>query len=272
MSVISVLALGVKLPLSVDDEMAAPDPALIQANCRAAGLEPSAMPRHVAVIMDGNGRWAKGRGMLRVKGHRKGVDAVRSTVTASAALGIEWLTLYAFSTENWQRPQREVDFLMDLLGEFLRNELPTLLKNGVQLRVVGQPERLPPKISDILQETIERTAPGAGTILSLALSYGGRDEIVDATRQIAQAIAKGELQPCEITHQTIQQFLYAPAAPDVDVVIRSAGEQRLSNFLPWQSVYAEYVAIDALWPDVTEAHYHQALKTFQARHRRFGKV
>jgi undecaprenyl diphosphate synthase len=230
------------------------------------------MPSHVAVVMDGNGRWAKKRGLLRVKGHRKGVDAVRSTVTASAALGIEWLTLYAFSTENWQRPQREVDYLMELLGQFLREELQTLLDNDVRLQVIGQPERLQAAVRELLEQTIDQTKHCQGTILSLALSYGGRDELLEATRRIAQAVADGSLPVCEIDHQTIQNHLYAPQAPDVDVVMRTAGEQRLSNFLPWQSVYAEYVAIDVLWPEVTEAHYHAALKTYQARHRRFGKV
>ena len=189
--------------------MTAPDLNTTRANCLAAGLDPEALPKHVAVVMDGNGRWAKNRGMLRIKGHRKGVDAVRSTVTASAALGIEWLTLYAFSTENWQRPQREVDFLMDLLAQFLRDELPTLLDNGVRLRAIGQPERLPAKVQDLLNATIDATADGTGTILSLALSYGGRDEILEATRAIAQAVAAGDLQLCEIDHHTIQRFLCA---------------------------------------------------------------
>lgn len=252
--------------------MNAPGPDAIARARHEAGLADCPLPRHVAVIMDGNGRWARQRTLRRVMGHRRGVDAVRSTVTTCAALGIEYLTLYAFSTENWKRPQHEVRVLMELLEDFLRGELSTLLDNGVRLRAIGQVERLPISAQQCLQETIAATAHCSGMELTLALSYGGRGELVAAVRQLAQAVAQGKLAPEAINEDTIQQALYAPHAPDVDVVIRSAGEQRLSNFLPWQSIYAEFVSLPQLWPDVRDAHIHQALKDFAGRQRRFGAI
>lgn len=252
--------------------MSAPTCDVIAHAQHAAGLRPEALPRHVAIIMDGNGRWATSRGLLRINGHRKGVDAVRSAVTECASLGIEWLTLYAFSTENWLRPQREVDLLMELLSRFLIDERPTLLDNGIRLAAVGQLWRLPQGIQDTLAETIALTADGEGMVLTLALSYGGRDEMVHAVRAIAAAVAAGNLDPASIDEHSIQEHLYTASAPDVDVVIRSAGEQRLSNFLPWQSVYAEFVTIAQLWPEVRSEHLHAALREFQGRQRRFGRV
>ncbi|TVR14826.1 MAG: di-trans,poly-cis-decaprenylcistransferase [Planctomycetota bacterium] len=230
------------------------------------------MPRHVAVIMDGNGRWARQRTLRRVMGHRRGVEAVRATVTSAAAVGIEYVTLYAFSTENWKRPQHEITVLMELLERFLHDELPTLLDNGIRLRAIGQVERLPASVRKSLQDTIAATAHGSGMELSLALSYGGRDELVAAMRSIAQSVANGSLAPEAISAADIQGGLYAPHLPDVDLVIRSAGEQRLSNFLPWQSIYAEFVTLEQLWPDIREEHIHQALHAFAKRQRRFGAV
>lgn len=252
--------------------MNAPAPEAIVAAQAAAGLDPSGLPRHVAVIMDGNGRWAQARKLMRIRGHRKGVDAVRATVTECAALGIEWLTLYAFSSENWRRPQKEIDLLMDLLRQFLRDEVPTLLNNGIRLRAIGAIEQLPATVQQILRESMERTTTGGGMELCLALSYGGRQEILSAVQGVARDVQLGLLAIDEIDQQVLQRYLYAPAAPDVDLVIRSAGEQRLSNFLPWQSVYAEFVSIPQLWPDVNAEHIRNALREFQGRERRFGRV
>lgn len=252
--------------------MSAPDANAIVTAQRVAGIDPASLPRHVAVIMDGNGRWAQARRLLRVRGHRKGVDAVRATVTECAALGIPWLTLYAFSMENWRRPQKEVDVLMDLLCRFLVDEMPTLLDNGIRLRAIGEIDRLPTKVQEQLQESIARTATGCGMELSLALSYGGRQELVMAMQRLARDVQAGILSAAEIDMQQIQERLYAPQAPDVDVVIRSAGEQRLSNFLPWQSVYAEYVTLSELWPDIGAEQIRAALREFQGRQRRFGGI
>lgn len=238
----------------------------------AAGLAGRALPRHVAVIMDGNGRWAQQRTLARIKGHRQGSEAVRATVRCCASLGIEYLTLYAFSSENWRRPQREVQALMQLLRRFLAAQLPELLDHGIRLRCIGQTHRLPTDLQDQLAEAQQRSAQGDGMILQLALSYGGRDELVDAARHIARAVADGAYAAEAIQAEHIQQALYAPDAPDVDVIIRSAGELRTSNFLPWQSVYAEFVSIPEYWPDVGEAQMHRALQEYARRQRRFGAV
>lgn len=239
---------------------------------RAAGLDPQRMPRHVAIIMDGNGRWAKSRGWERILGHRRGAEAVRTATTECVALGIERLTLYAFSSENWERPQREIDALMKLLSDFLVNEKPTLDANKVSLAAIGHIERLPSAVRDLLHKTIADTAHHQAMTLSLALSYGGRDEIADAAKRIALAVAAGTLDPQTITADTVQAHTYAPTSGDVDVVIRTAGEYRLSNFMTWQSVYAEYVAVEAFWPDFDANILHQALREFQGRDRRFGRI
>jgi undecaprenyl diphosphate synthase len=244
----------------------------VAAACREAGLDPGKMPKHVAIIMDGNGRWAKKRGWLRTRGHQQGVTAVRTATTESVRLGIDRLTLYAFSSENWQRPKREIDTLMGLLERFLIDELPTLLDNGVRLRAIGHLDRLPPAVSDRLAATIEKTKAGPNTILTLALSYGGRDELVDAARALARLVQAGELDPADIDEERLSAELYDGGIGDVDLLIRTAGERRLSNFLPWQAVYAEYLWTDALWPDFDEAEYHAALSCFQTRQRRFGGV
>jgi undecaprenyl diphosphate synthase len=239
---------------------------------RAAGLDPARLPRHVAIIMDGNGRWAKAQGWERTFGHRHGASAVRAITTDSVKLGLKRLTLYAFSSENWSRPAAEIDVLMRLLAEFLRNELPTLQENGVRLEGIGRLERLPEWVHDILRETCAATANNTNLVLSLAISYGGRDEIIDACRAIAESVAAGTLLPHEIEAETVQAHLYAPTAEDVDLVIRTAGEQRLSNFLPWQATYAEFVSVSALWPEFSVEDFHSALKEYQGRERRFGAV
>jgi undecaprenyl diphosphate synthase len=238
----------------------------------AVGLNPARIPRHVAIIMDGNGRWAKSRTWDRTRGHQQGAEVVRAITTESVKLGIARLTLYAFSSENWQRPKAEVAFLMTLLDKFLRGELATLQENDVKLEAIGSLDRLPEQVQNTLRDVMAQTANNKAMVLCLALSYGGRDEITDACRAIAQAVADGTLNPAAITPATIQQYLYAPHAPDVDVVIRTAGEQRLSNFLPWEATYAEFISVAPLWPDFSISAYHAALQEFQRRERRFGGV
>ncbi|HYE06850.1 MAG TPA: polyprenyl diphosphate synthase [Planctomycetota bacterium] len=237
---------------------------------RAAGLDASRLPRHVAIVMDGNGRWAQGKGWERTRGHRRGAEAVRTVTTESVALGIDRLTLYAFSSENWTRPKLEVEFLMRLLDDFLVGELPTLTTNRVRLEAIGRLERLPARVRATLDATRAATAGNDAMVLCLALSYGGRDEIADACRALAAEVAAGHLRPDQIDADAVQRRLYA--GDDVDVVIRTAGEQRLSNFLPWQAIYAEYVSAPALWPDFGASEYHAALREFQGRQRRFGGV
>jgi undecaprenyl diphosphate synthase len=220
--------------------------------------------------MDGNGRWATGRSWDRTRGHEQGAEVVRAITTESVALGIARLTLYAFSSENWSRPQAEIDVLMGLLERFLRHELGTLQDNGVRLEAIGNLERLPTSVRATLDEILAATSANRAMVLSLALSYGGRDELVAACRAIAEEVGSGRLCVNAISAQTVQDHLYAPTAPDVDVVIRTAGEMRLSNFLIWQATYAEYVSARALWPDFSVPDYHAALVEFQRRERRFG--
>ena len=237
---------------------------------RAAGLDPARMPRHVAIIMDGNGRWATARTWDRTRGHEQGAETVRTITTESVRLGIARLTLYAFSSENWSRPRLETDFLMLLLERFLAGELPTLMENGVRLEAIGCLERLPAGVRQALDHGRSATAGNRAMTLCLALSYGGRDELVEACRAIAAEVAGGRLRPEEIDALTVQGHLYAPAAGDVDVVIRTAGEMRLSNFLIWQASYAEYVSVAPLWPAFSIGDYHAALGEYQRRERRFG--
>ncbi len=216
-------------------------------HAREAGLDPKRIPRHVAIIMDGNGRWATARGWDRTRGHRQGADVVRAITTESVALGVKRLTLYAFSSENWVRPQHEIAFLMGLLEDFLRSELPTLMQNQVRLEAIGRIERLTPEVRTALASVRAATADNDAMILSLALSYGGREEIVDACRALAAEAAAGRIDPAAIDEAAVQQRMYAGACPfgadDVDVVIRTAGEHRMSNFLLWQADYAEYVSV-----------------------------
>jgi len=226
------------------------------------------LPRHVAIIMDGNGRWAATRHLPRVEGHRAGTEAVRSSVETSARLGISVLTLYAFSVENWKRPDSEIAALMGLLKHYLRRELKLLLKNNIRFRVIGQRERLSPDVRDELAATEERTASNTGMIFNIALSYGGRAEIVDAARR---AIREG-VDPESLDESTFGSLLYTAGQPDPDLLIRTSGEMRVSNFLLWQIAYAEIWVTDALWPDFRASHLLEAIIDYQKRDRRYGAI
>lgn len=230
------------------------------------------LPRHLAIIMDGNGRWAKKQGMLRVFGHENGTKAVRETVEACAKLGIENLTLYAFSTENWNRPKLEVDTLMKLLISSLKSELPTLQKNNIKLNMIGNRDMLPENAQKQLLEVMEQTKSNTRMTLTLALSYGSREEIINAVKSISEKVKNGTLASENIDEAVISQHLYTHDMPDVDLVIRTSGEQRISNFLLWQIAYAEFYFTEVLWPDFREKHLHEAIISYQNRERRFGKT
>ncbi|PQJ31271.1 di-trans,poly-cis-decaprenylcistransferase [Nonlabens arenilitoris] len=230
------------------------------------------IPQHVAVIMDGNGRWAKKQGLMRVRGHEKGAKAVRETVETCAELGIKNLTLYAFSTENWKRPKLEVDTLMRLLVSSLKKELPTLQKNNISLKAVGSLELLPKTAQKELQEVITATASNDHMNLTLALSYGSREELITVIKNVASKVKEGEIEIENINQDTINSLLYTNYMPDVDLLIRTSGEQRISNFLLWQIAYAELYFTDVLWPDFRKEHLIEALKNYQDRERRFGKT
>jgi undecaprenyl diphosphate synthase len=230
----------------------------------------ASLPRHVAIIMDGNGRWAKQRHLPRVEGHRMGAESVRAIIRASGEVGIKYLTLYAFSVENWNRPKDEVDTLMKYLAHFLKAELPELNRNNVQLEAIGQLHRLPEFVQKQFKKTQEALSKNNGLTLILALSYGGRTEIVEAARNLAAKVKKGELDPAEITEQVMSDHLYTRKWPDPDVLIRTSGEMRVSNFLLWQISYAELVVTPTLWPDFRKAQFFAALEEYNRRHRRFG--
>ncbi len=229
-------------------------------------------PRHVAVIMDGNGRWATARGLPRVRGHEAGADSVREIVRACGRLGVEVLTLYSFSTENWSRPDDEVEALMALLERYLREELQELMDNDVRLSAIGQLHRLPKAVRMGLEAVSQLTAKNQGLRLVLALSYGGRSEITDAVKVIARQVAAGELAPDDIGEDTIGSKLYTAGLPDPDLLIRTSGELRLSNFLLWQVAYAELYVTDVNWPDFRQPELEKAFAAFAARQRRFGKT
>ena len=230
------------------------------------------LPTHVAIIMDGNGRWAKQRGLPRVEGHRNGVESVRAVVRAAGEVGIKYLTLYAFSVENWNRPKDEVDTLMKYLARFLKNEIGELNRNNVRLEVIGQIYRLPEFVQEQLRKTMAALAKNNGLTLILALSYGGRQEIVEAVRSIAAQAKAGKLDPGEINEQFVSQHLYTHHYPDPDLLVRTSGELRVSNFLLWQISYAEFVVTETLWPDFRRAEFFAALEEYTRRHRRFGGV
>ncbi|MHB8519250.1 MAG: isoprenyl transferase [Limisphaerales bacterium] len=230
----------------------------------------ASMPTHVAIIMDGNGRWAKQRHLPRVEGHRHGVESVRAVVRAAGEAGIKYLTLYAFSVENWNRPKDEVDTLMRYLARFLRQEIAELNRNNVRLEAIGQIYRLPEFVQEQLEKTKAALARNNGLTLVLALSYGGRTEIVEAVRSIADKIKKGSIEPAEITEQVIAQHLYTRHLPDPDLLIRTSGEMRVSNFLLWQISYTELVVTPTLWPDFRKQQLYDALEEYTRRHRRFG--
>lgn len=229
-------------------------------------------PEHVAIIMDGNGRWAKARGLPRLAGHRAGVEALRKTVRTAAEMGIDWLTVYAFSSENWSRPVSEVTDLMGLLRLFIRRDLAELHQNGVRVRIIGEREVLQPDIAALLEEAETLTANNRSLNLVIAFNYGGRDEIVRAARKIAAAAARGDLSSEAVTPEIFASFLDTNGIPDPDLVIRTSGELRLSNFLPWQAAYSELVFMPCYWPDFTRDHLADALAQYAARERRFGGV
>jgi undecaprenyl diphosphate synthase len=228
------------------------------------------VPRHVAIIMDGNGRWAAARGLPRVEGHRRGVEALRKTVRAAGEMGIACLTIFSFSSENWQRPASEIRDLMGLLRRFIRNDLAELHGNNVRVRVIGERDTLDPDIRKLLEEAEQLTRHNDGLTLVVAFNYGARDEVARAVRRIAQDVANGALKPEAVTEEMIGQHLDAPDLSDPDLIIRTSGEQRLSNFLLWQAAYSELVFLPVYWPDFDRAALEQAIEEYRRRERRFG--
>lgn len=243
-----------------------------RADALRASLDPTRIPRHVAIIMDGNGRWAEIRGFSRAEGHRAGREAIRRTLEAARECGVEILTLYAFSTENWRRPAEEVEELMGLLIEALDQEADDLHRNGVRFRAAGLLDEMPAPVRAALDRVVALTRSNTAITLNLALNYGGRRELAQAARRLAQAAVAGRLRPDEITEETVARYLFAPDLPDPDLLIRAGGEQRLSNFLLWQAAYTELYFTDVYWPDFQKAHLYEAIKAFQGRDRRFGGV
>jgi undecaprenyl diphosphate synthase len=239
-------------------------------------LDPERIPRHVAIIMDGNGRWAKQRNLPRIMGHRAGTESLKNIVKTAGELKLEVLTLYAFSTENWKRPSLEVQGLMTLLKSYLKSELQKMLDNTVSLRCIGEIEMLPPDVRKILSEVMLETARNAedkpGLILNLALSYGGRFEIVRAARIMAEKCVSGQFDPKDFSEKLLAAHLYTAGLPDPDLLIRTGGESRLSNFLLWQLSYAELYITETMWPDFDTERFFEALKEFQSRERRFGQT
>ena len=230
------------------------------------------LPRHIAVIMDGNGRWAKKKGAMRVFGHKNAIEAVRDTTEACAELGIGYLTLYAFSTENWNRPKAEVTALMELLVMTIRKELQTLQKNNVRLHAIGNLQTLPGKCQQELKEAIEKTSSNTGLTLILALSYSGRWEILEAAKRLATKVKEGNLLPEEIDQTIFEQHLNTAHIPDPELLIRTSGEMRISNFLLWQIAYTELYITEVLWPDFRRNHLYEGILAYQKRERRFGKT
>jgi undecaprenyl diphosphate synthase len=235
-------------------------------------MESKVTPRHVAIIMDGNGRWAEERGLPRIAGHTAGIEAIRDVVKASAELGIHYLSLYTFSSENWQRPSAEVRFLMRLLRDTLRDEVDELNRSNVKLLAIGRMDDLPSEARDELLRAMALTAKNDGLKVVLALSYGGRNEILDAVRSIAEDLSQNRLSPSEIDEECFKEHLYVPDLPDPDLLIRTSGEMRISNFLLWQIAYTELWVTPVLWPDFRQEDLVQALKEYERRERRFGRV
>ncbi|WP_100613349.1 isoprenyl transferase [Confluentibacter citreus] len=235
-------------------------------------IQAKKLPKHIAIIMDGNGRWAKQQGMMRTFGHENGAKAVKQVVEGSAELGIENLTLYAFSTENWNRPKFEVDTLMKLLISSLRKEIKSLHENNIKLSAIGTLETLPSKVHKELLEVIEKTKNNSRMTLTIALSYGSREELIHTIKEISIKVKNNIISPEKIDESIINEHLYTRNLPDVDLLIRTSGEQRISNFLLWQIAYAELYFTDTLWPDFTKQHLHEAIIEYQKRERRFGKT
>jgi undecaprenyl diphosphate synthase len=235
-------------------------------------VDPARLPRHIAIVMDGNGRWALNRGLNRCEGHRRGKDSVRAVVEAARQLGISYLTLFAFSNENWQRPKTEVRFLMQLFHRYLITESKRLMKRDIRVIAIGEMSRLPSPVRRVLSDTIRLTAGNRGMTVVLALSYGGRQDVVEAARRIAQAVACGRMTPAQVDELTVQRELSTGDIPDPDLLIRTSGELRLSNFLLFQLAYTELYFTDTLWPDFRERDLLRALTAYQMRIRRFGAV
>ncbi|QKZ12007.1 isoprenyl transferase [Spirosoma sp. KUDC1026] len=235
-------------------------------------IEPSNVPQHIAVIMDGNGRWAKQQGAARVFGHRSAIKAVREVTEGCAELGVKFLTLYAFSTENWNRPKFEVDALMTLLVHTIKGEIKTLMDNNVRLATIGQTDSLPADCRRELADAIKATQQNTGLTLILALSYSGRWEILEAARQLAAAVRDGQIQPEQINEALFSQHLATGGIPDPELMIRTSGEMRISNFMLWQLAYSELYMPEVLWPDFRKKHLHEAILSYQQRERRFGKT
>lgn len=235
-------------------------------------LRKDKVPRHVAIIMDGNGRWAKKRGLPRLAGHRAGVETIKQIVEIAAQAGIKYLTLYVFSAENWLRPENEVKGLMSLFKEMIQKEAENLLKEGVKFKAIGRLDCLPPSVKTKLDETISLTSKNERLILTLALSYGGKLEILDAAVRLVQAAQTSQVDLEQLSEGDFEKYFYDPALPSVDLLIRTSGELRISNFLLWQIAYAEFWVTRTLWPDFKKSHFLKALTDYQARQRRFGRV
>ncbi len=240
------------------------------ADSRESDLRADRIPRHIAVIMDGNGRWAEARGLSRNEGHRAGLESVRAIVRACRELGVRALTLYAFSLENWNRPRLEVDELMRLPEQYIEADLPELVQNGIRVRVIGRLELLAPSVRRSLERALVETAANRSMDLVFALSYGGRQEIVDATRRVLRDVEQGKLDPDRLDEKTFAAYLYEPDVPDPDLLIRTGGESRVSNFLLWQIAYAELYTTEVMWPDFRRTDLVDAILDYQRRERRFG--
>ena len=233
-------------------------------------IDPKKLPKHVAVIMDGNGRWAKKKAMNRIRGHEEGAESVRTIVRASREIGISWLTLYAFSEENWKRPEYEIKALMKMLKRFLKNELAEMMENGIRFKTIGRIKKLPDDVQEAVHKTIKETSANRDMVLTLALSYGGRQEIFDVIQQIAKNIQSGDMNLEDISEKFISDSLYTRGMPDPDLLIRTSGEYRISNFMLWQIAYTEIYITPTLWPDFRKEEYLLAIEEFQKRERRFG--
>ncbi|WP_332690181.1 isoprenyl transferase [Devosia sp.] len=230
------------------------------------------IPNHLGVIMDGNGRWAKARGKRRTEGHIEGVKALRNLVQLCINYGVAHLTVFSFSSENWTRPKDEISFIFNLLRRFVASDLQNLIRNNVQVRIIGSRDGLEPSLVRLIEDVETKTAGNSGLVLIVAFNYGGKAEIADATRHIAREVAAGRLSPEAITEDTIAGALYTAGLPDPDLIIRTSGEQRISNFLLWQAAYSEFVFVDEYWPDFGEASFVKVLETFALRDRRFGGI
>jgi len=235
-------------------------------------INPDRVPQHVAIIMDGNGRWAKQKGHMRIFGHRQGVKAVRAAIESAAEIGVGYLTLYAFSTENWTRPEQEVNGLMELLVDTIDSELPTLMKNKIKLATIGDLAKLPKKCQAQLEKTKDKTAENNGLTLVLALSYSGRWDIIEAIKRIGVDVKSGKLTPEEINDEILDKALNTSCFPNPDLLVRTSGEQRISNFLLWEIAYSELYFTPVLWPDFTKDDFYKAIVDYQSRERRFGKT